>query len=179
MAEQAPLPASGNLADQATTPETTVVDTQPSPEPTTDPAKDEAKAAEGTTSENKPASPFEKLAEKLGGILKEADYNEVYGVTLGTSSHVPTQIILEKFLRANTNDVDKAAGQLLDTLKWRKEYRPLEARDEVFNKEKFGGLGYITVLDNVPEEAGKNVVTTWNIYGAVKDLKKTFGDIDR
>jgi hypothetical protein len=28
------------------------------------------------------------------------------------------------------------------------------------------------------EEKGKETVITWNVYGAVKDNKKTFGDVE-
>lgn len=104
-----------------------------------------------------------------------------------------TTLILQKFLRANANDVEKAVEQLKGTLKWRKEFQPLKAaQEENFDEGRFGGLGYITVINRREDAgAGENAggrgrsggkigkeVVTWNIYGAVKDAKRTFGDLD-
>jgi len=64
-------------------------------------------------------------------------------------------------------------------LKWRKEYQPLKARDEAFDGEKFGKLGYITRVKGVKGSQNAEDVATFNIYGAAaKDFKKTFGDTD-
>jgi len=71
-----------------------------------------------------------------------------------------------------------AFRQLKGTLTWRKEFEPLKAKNEAFSNEKFGGLGYVTVLENVPGSANSSDVCTFNIYGAVKDNQKTFGEID-
>lgn len=115
--------------------------------------------------------PYEVLFASLETLIKEADYDEVYGVKLQpTGEHVPTQIIVQKFLRANANDIDKAKEQLLGTLKWRKEFNPLNAKDEAFSKERFDGLGYVIDLKD-----GQTV--TFNVYGAVKDHEKTFKDL--
>jgi hypothetical protein len=67
---------------------------------------------------------------------------------------------------------------LLGALKWRKEFKPLEVKDQVFDKTKFQGLGYVTHLKNVPGSPNEEDIATFNIYGAVKDTKKTFGDLD-
>ncbi len=89
-----------------------------------------------------------------------------------------TTLVLQKFLRANANDIDKAAEQLKNTLQWRKEFQPLKAaREETFDESKYGGLGYMTIIDR-KGAPGKKDIVTWNIYGAVKDIKKTFGDVD-
>ncbi|KAI9836062.1 MAG: hypothetical protein M1819_001673 [Sarea resinae] len=128
--------------------------------------------------------PLAQLQTRLLALLEESAYDEIYGVTLSATAPIPfaTTLILQKFLRANANDVDKAAAQLAATLKWRKEFRPLEARDEVFDEKRFGGLGYVTVLDDVPSGSGdkekRSEIVTWNIYGAVKDAKATFEDLD-
>ena len=63
-------------------------------------------------------------------------------------------------------------------MKWRKEFKPLEVKDQVFDKTKFQGLGCITKLKNVPDSPNEVDIATFNIYGAVKDTKKTFGDLD-
>ena len=87
-------------------------------------------------------------------------------------------MILQKFLRANANDADKAAAQLEKALAWRKSYQPNVAADEVFDKTRFSGLGYIVSLSGVPGSANTKDIAAFNIYGAVKDNKKTFGDLD-
>lgn len=104
------------------------------------------------------------------------------GLTRSTHRGKPapfsTLLILQKFLRANQGQVNKACEQLLGALKWRKEFKPLEVKRQVFDKTKFQGLGYITKLKNVPESPNHVDIATFNIYGAVKDTKKTFGDLD-
>jgi hypothetical protein len=122
--------------------------------------------------------PLSQFLEQLAEILKEADYNEVYGITLVPAGSFQTKLILQKFLRANANDLPKSRAQLLGTLKWRKEYQPLKLVDTVHSEKKFGGLGYITKIADVPGSENKVDVVTFNIYGAVKDNKETFGDLD-
>jgi phosphatidylinositol transfer protein SFH5 len=124
--------------------------------------------------------PLANLFSQIEEITKEAAHDEVYGITLSPTNAFQTKLILQKFLRANHNDLDKARTQLLETLKWRKEFDPLKATEETFSKHRFQGLGYIVSLENVPESYsvnGKDVVT-FNVYGAVKDFKGTFGDVD-
>ena len=121
--------------------------------------------------------PLSKLLAELPAILKEADYNEVYGITLDPAEPAYTKLILQKFLRANANDLAKAKQQLLSTLKWRKEFQPLKAKEETFSKERFGGLGYVTFAEGVPGSVTEKDVVTYNVYGAVKDKKATFEDL--
>ena len=125
-----------------------------------------------------PQHPLTLLLEQLPGILKEADYKEVYGITLVPEGSFHTKLILQKFLRANQNDIEKAKEQLSKTLKWRKEFQPAKVKDEAFSQKKFGGLGYITKISDVPGSENKSDVVTFNIYGAVKSNKETFGDLD-
>lgn len=89
-----------------------------------------------------------------------------------------TLIILQKFLRANENHIPKTKEQLTAALKWRKEYQPLKVMNEVFDKSRFEGLGYVTELKAVPGSPNQSDVCVFNIYGAVKNMKKTFGDLD-
>nr|POE78641.1 phosphatidylinositol transfer protein sfh5 [Quercus suber] len=90
-----------------------------------------------------------------------------------------TLLILQKFLRANAGDLTAAKSQLINALKWRKEYNPLAAKAEVFPRSKFGGLGYITTVHGASETKNEADVATFNIYGATgKDIKATFGDTD-
>ncbi|KAF2786798.1 CRAL/TRIO domain-containing protein [Melanomma pulvis-pyrius CBS 109.77] len=122
--------------------------------------------------------PLAKFFDSITELTTEADYNEVYGLTLSTTTPFHTKLILQKFLRANANDLPKAKAQLLETLKWRKTFQPAKAVEETFDNERFAGLGYILTLDDVPESANKTDVVTFNVYGAVKDNKKTFGDLE-
>lgn len=124
-----------------------------------------------------------RLASEMGNLLESVGHNEVYGVELtpwqqGTELPVPQQIILQKFLRANAGDAVKAAEQLEAALEWRKEFQPLKTVDEVFDKSRFEGLGYITELKGVPGSTNSSDMGVFNIYGAVKDNKTTFGDLD-
>ncbi|KAL9096597.1 MAG: hypothetical protein Q9165_001084 [Trypethelium subeluteriae] len=122
--------------------------------------------------------PLFQLEGSIKDILHEADYDEVYGIRLDHSGAFHNKLILQKFLRANANDVSKARTQLLETLKWRKEFQPLKCVDEVFSRERFAGLGYVTVVDGVLDSSNKTDVVTFNIYGAVKDPKFTFEDLE-
>ena len=137
---------------------------------------EEKKAA--PVEEKKPvATPQEQLLTELPAILKEAEHGEMWGVTLKDASHVPTTIVLEKFLRANVKDVAKAKAQLIEALKWRKKVDPAKLLSDVeFDKSKFGELGYVTVYPKT--EAHAKEIVTWNIYGAVKDNKATFGNVE-
>jgi hypothetical protein len=145
-----------------------------------------------------------KMSAKLGELIAEAGYSEMYGVNLsapieeyttprphrlepkpkltrhcrGKAAPFSTLLVLQKFLRANQGQVNKASEQLLGALKWRKEFKPLEVKEQVFDKTKFQGLGYVTRLKNVLGSSNEEDIATFNIYGAVKDTKKTFGDLD-
>jgi phosphatidylinositol transfer protein SFH5 len=154
------------------------------------PATEEAPPPQQETTEKPPSSgptwpelsadhPLSKLLAKLPDLLKSIDHTEVYGLDISDPTSFHAKLILQKFLRANENDVQKAEEQLRGTLEWRKEFQPLKVLDEEHSKDKFGALGYVTHLKNVPGSLREEEIVTWNIYGAVKDNKKTFGDIDR
>ncbi|KAJ4346100.1 Non-classical phosphatidylinositol transfer protein (PITP) [Ascochyta clinopodiicola] len=127
------------------------------------------------TAADHPLTLFFQVFEDL---VQQSGHDDVYGVKLAKSNEFHTKLILQKFLRANANDLEKAKQQLLETLKWRKEFDPTKAAGEAFDKTKFEGLGYIIEVDGVPESENKKDVVTFNIYGAVKDNKATFGDLD-
>lgn len=119
--------------------------------------------------------------KRLPGILSGADYNEVWGIELSAASppDFDTLKILQKFLRANQNNLDKGAEQLENTLKWRKEFKPREQLEKLFSERKYKGLGYITKV-MVPVPGGEPVekVICWNVYGDVANIKETFGDLE-
>lgn len=87
-----------------------------------------------------------------------------------------TSLILQKFLRANANSIEKAFSQLKDTLVWRKDFfSPDGEASKGWSDSKFEGIGFTTVIKH---KDGKDKVVSWNIYGAAKDIKKTFGTLD-
>ncbi|KAH7077984.1 phosphatidylinositol transfer protein SFH5 [Paraphoma chrysanthemicola] len=147
--------------------------------PTTTSSND---AVESTTGpvwpEIGPDHPLTKFYDAFEALVSQAEHAEVYGITLSKSSPFHTKLILQKFLRANQNDLEKAKQQLLETLKWRKQFDPVKAVSETFDKSKFGGLGYVLEVEGVPESKNKKDIVTFNIYGAVKDKKATFGDLE-
>lgn len=128
--------------------------------------------------ETAPDHPLTKFYDTFEGLVTDASHNEVYGIELTKSNPFHTKLILQKFLRANQNDLEKAKQQLLDTLKWRKEFDPVKAAGESFDRSRFDGLGYVLEVDGVPESPNKKDIVTFNIYGAVKDNKATFGDLE-
>ncbi|CAH0044738.1 unnamed protein product [Clonostachys solani] len=139
-------------------------------------AKEETKEETKEEAPKKPETALSKLTARLPEILKKAEYSEMWGIELkDIETSVPAKIVLQKFLRAKGGDVDVAAKQLEDALKWRKELKPTELVERTFDADTFEGLGYATVHKNA---AGLETVITWNIYGAVKSFKKTFGDVD-
>lgn len=156
--EEAPAPAAATAAPEA----------EEKKDETTPPAAAPA-----------PETPFTKLAARLPDIAKSTGHAEMWGVELSTATpdeHVPTKVVLQKFLRANNGDAAAAEKQLTSALEWRKKIQPTALVDRAFDEKKFGGLGYVTVHKD--EAKGKETVITWNVYGAVKDNKKTFGDVE-
>jgi len=122
-------------------------------------------------------TPLSKLFAELPEIIKEADHKEMWGVELSDAFHVPTSIVLEKFIRANNKDVTKAKAQLIEALKWRKKIEPTKLLAETeFSSAKFGNLGYVTVYPKT--ESHEKEIVTWNIYGGVKDKQETFGNVE-
>ncbi|KAF7115166.1 hypothetical protein CNMCM5793_001400 [Aspergillus hiratsukae] len=114
--------------------------------------------------------------ERLPAILSSTGHAEMWGVPLKDSDDAPTVNVLIKFLRANEGNVKLAEEQLTKALKWRKEMNPSAlAESTSYSATKFGGLGYLTIYK---EANGAETVVTWNIYGGVKDINTTFGDMD-
>ncbi|EOD47217.1 putative phosphatidylinositol transporter protein [Neofusicoccum parvum UCRNP2] len=176
-ATKAEEPAKTEGADKKPEPVAKEEDTKPEV-----PAKDDA--AKATTAgpvwpEIPENHPINQLLKLLPDLIKDANgYSEVYGVTLDPAGPFHTKLILQKFLRANANNLDKAKEQLAETLKWRSTFKPLNTLDEKFAKDRFEGLGYVIEVDGVPGSTNKKDIITFNVYGAVKDNKATFGDVD-
>ncbi|KAI1349129.1 CRAL-TRIO domain-containing protein [Xylaria sp. FL0043] len=197
--EAAAAPASATTASNTTTaapvaaapapqqqPESETPAPAPAPAPTQAETKEETKVEE-TSKTPLPDEPTTPLQE-LWATAKAHEHPEIWGVTLADpATHVPTQIILQKYLNANDGDVVKARDQLTKTLDWRQKTRPLELVKQTFSKEKFGGLGYVTTYsapadDKDEEGEGEKVkareIFTWNIYGNVKSIDVTFGNLE-
>ncbi|EEY23938.1 patellin-4 [Verticillium alfalfae VaMs.102] len=133
-----------------------------------------AETAPSTTAEA-PAAPV-----PLWAAAKAHSHPEIWGVTLADpESHVPSQIVFQKYLNANDGDVPKAVDQLTKTLTWRAQAKPLELVTKAFSKDKFAGLGYVTSYGDDAADQQKREVFTWNIYGAAaKRMSETFGNLD-
>ncbi|KAF4500703.1 SFH5-phospholipid transporter [Fusarium agapanthi] len=122
-----------------------------------------------------PETPLTKLNARLEDIFTRTLHKEMWGVQLTNIDHVPTKVVLQKLLRANNDDPVAAEKQLTQALEWRKKMNPTALVTQTFDKSKFGDLGYVTVHKG---ENGKETIITWNIYGAVKDNKATFGNVE-
>ncbi|CAM1501609.1 Fc.00g035930.m01.CDS01 [Cosmosporella sp. VM-42] len=140
---------------------------EPAPEPTPVPAAVEAPSA--------PETPLTKLSARLPDITSKAGHSEMWGVQLSSTDHIPTKVVLQKFLRANNGDVAATERQLTNALEWRKKMNPGSLVMQTFDKKKFNDLGFVTTHK---ADDGKETIITWNIYGAVEDNKATFGDVN-
>ncbi|KAJ5005851.1 Phosphatidylinositol transfer protein sfh5 [Colletotrichum sp. SAR 10_66] len=171
-AAAAPEAQQQKTEDAAPAPAAQATETKPEEKKEEKPAA--AAAAEKPAEEKKTS--LASLFEKLPGILEAAKHKEMWGVQLSDNTHVPTTVVLQKFLRANDDDVAKAADQLQKALEWRRDTNPGKLLDDVsFDKKKFDELGYVTTHK---DGEGKEIIITWNIYGAVKDKQATFGNVD-
>lgn len=113
--------------------------------------------------------------QQLWSLAKSHDHDEIWSVQLADpESHVPSQIVLQKYLNANDGDVMKAKEQLTKTLDWRKETQPLKLLAKSHSLKKFDGMGFVTTYGS----GDVTEVFTWNIYGIVKDFSSTFGDVN-
>jgi len=192
--ETVPVTAETVPTETTTTTETAPIEATPTPGPTaTTPAiteelseNVEAQAASTTipvisSGPSWPAldklHPLSQFQARLPELLKTAGHDLIWGITLTAEAPIPfhTTLVLQKFLRANCNNIEAAYTQLLETLKWRKAYNPIAACEEEFSESKFGGLGYVMKTQT---KDGEKIVT-YNIYGACKEPKRTFGDLDR
>ena len=129
--------------------------------------------------EDKPAPPLDAIAQ-LWDASKASSHPEIWGVTLADpETHVPTRIVLQKYLNANDGDVAKAKDQLVKTLEWRAKMKPLDLLKKAYSKAKFGSLGYVTTYTAGDIDPESKEVFTWNIYGAAKSIDETFGNLEQ
>ena len=121
--------------------------------------------------------------QQLWNLAKNHNHKEIWGVILADPEvHVPSQIVFQKYLNANEGDLAKAKDQMIKTLDWRAKVKPLELLNKSFSREKFEGMGFVTTYQsnqpNSTVETKDKKVFTWNVYGGVKDMEETFGDLD-
>lgn len=164
----------------ATTDETPKPEAASAPAPTQDTdspadAKGDAKPESTTATQLSPLAQLWKAAEGH-------EHFEIWGVPLSDpEKHIPTQVVFQKFLNANDGDIEKAKDQLLKTLDWRKKTQPQQLVRKMFAKAKFDGLGYVTTYTagdaEAVDEPEQKEVFTWNIYGSVKSIDETFGNL--
>ncbi|OGM40540.1 phosphatidylinositol transfer protein sfh5 [Aspergillus bombycis] len=157
----------------------------PAPAPPAEDAPAEPASAQEQQEEEKPADnkpeylvknpALSELFERLPTVLSNSGHDEMWGVPLRGSNDVPTVNVLIKFLRANEGNVKLAEDQLTKALQWRKQTNPTALVEGCYSAKKFGGLGYLSTYKDAD---GKETIITWNIYGGVKDLSTTFGNVD-
>lgn len=191
-AEAGPAPAPESSVAKAadTTPAATEESTTAVPVVAAAPSAEKAATPSDTAAPAAAAAAAKPVEQPNGTLLQELwleasrhPHKEIWGVTLADpASHVPSQVVLQKYLNANDGDVARARDQLTGTLDWRAKTKPLELLEKDFSAAKFAGLGYVTVHkggaggnDSDPEQTE---VFTWNIYGAVKDMNETFGVLE-
>lgn len=105
------------------------------------------------------------------------DYDEIFGHRINEDGleYVDVNIrneILLKFLIARKFDVGKAFEMLVECLNWRNEFRPLLAAFEETYDPELNELGVLTYFSDSKKDNLK--VTTWNLYGNLKNPKKLF-----
>lgn len=144
-------------------------------EPATETLVEASNEKPGQAETSASETPLTKLNGRLEEILIKAQHREMWGVQLSSVDHIPTMVVLQKFLRANNDDPVAAEKQLTQALEWRKKMNPSALVTRTFDKSKFNDLGFVTVHNG---DNNKNTVITWNIYGAVKNNKATFGDVE-
>lgn len=144
------------------------------------------------------------LANALPALMSSTSHTEIWGIELAPSSiatHIPTQIILQKYLNANEGDVAAATAQLRKTLAWRAKMQPVHLVEfRRFFNASFCSIGVTTTyVKDVPRNPAcenndeyllwegrwkqtndpKNwSVFTYTVYGKIKDVEATFGDLD-
>ncbi|KAK9383164.1 CRAL-TRIO domain-containing protein [Kockiozyma suomiensis] len=119
---------------------------------------------------------FTDFKSAIPAVVKEVDYSEIYAHNILDTESASVDSILLKYLVANAYDVPAARAQIMATLKWRKEFRPLSAAFEEIHDSKFDGLGFITEDESKPD----GDIITWNLYGqAAGKPEVVFGDLDQ
>ncbi|KIV85511.1 hypothetical protein PV11_01201 [Exophiala sideris] len=165
-----PGEVSGVIPDEKTTTD--------APNSTALPGEVSSVIPDSATKKSLPATKTTPIQE-LWASAKANGHPEVWGVTLADpDTHIPTQIVLQKYLNANEGDLTRAKDQLIKTLEWRAKKNPVELLKKKYNRNKFQGLGYVTTYGADSTDVEGREVFTWNIYGSAKNVEETFGNLE-
>jgi len=101
----------------------------------------------------------------LQNLMRELAHHEVWGINLVDDNikHLPTRLVLAKFLQASNNDTEEALKRLRSTMIWRKRTKPRELMTHVYCHEKFAGIGFV---HNHEDDEGR-VVAAFTIFGDI------------
>lgn len=125
------------------------------------------------------AAKLESLIQEIPEILAATDnpqYDEIFGYRINkadteyVNENIRNEILL-KFLVADKYDVELARSRIIKTLNWRNEFQPLKAGFEETFPDELNLLGSITNFGDVKNNLR---VTTWNLYGNLKNPKLIF-----
>ncbi|AET39961.1 Sfh5p Ecym_5189 [Eremothecium cymbalariae DBVPG len=130
---------------------------------------------------------FEKILADLPTIISEQcdNYDELYGYKLikGTSEETEkyyyekyASALVYKFAKAHNFEYDVVVKRLVDTLNWRKEFKPLRAGFVEDHDSLFSETGIIT---NYPNGEPNLKVLTWNMYGRLTKKKGLLKDNEK
>jgi hypothetical protein len=113
-----------------------------------------------------PEAKLDHMQNSCDKMMSELNHHEMWGVQLvGTDTkHLPTRLVLAKFLQANAGDKFEAMRQFRKALIWRKKSNPRQLMKRVFDSKRFAGIGYIQEQQGVD---GK-VVVVFAFYGHMK-----------
>ncbi|KIL69365.1 hypothetical protein M378DRAFT_781198 [Amanita muscaria Koide BX008] len=101
---------------------------------------------------------------------------KIWGITIDPvhpNNDARVSVVLMKFLRARHLSIPDARDMFVSALRWRKIFDIDACIEETFPQDVFGQLGHIYGED----KEGRPIV--YNLYGANKDLKTVFGDVQR
>ncbi|KAJ6527197.1 hypothetical protein DFH09DRAFT_1414438 [Mycena vulgaris] len=180
-------------------PDMTTADTPAPPQPGATPAPPTAEPTPAPAAAPETPEPQNGLAEKFTGYEWKAlaefrktvpeslakAYTEkldarttpitLWGVQIDPANLVDARVsvVLMNFLRVRTLNVSAASEMLVETLRWRDEFKVDSALKEEFPADVFGKLGHIFGCD----KEGRPVV--YNVYGGNSDLDAVFDHDER
>ncbi|CDO96165.1 unnamed protein product [Kluyveromyces dobzhanskii CBS 2104] len=123
---------------------------------------------------------YETLRADLANIVQETEYDELYGHKLTPDAQFYNEGVVDnliyKFCKANQFELEGSKSQLVKTLKWRKEFRPLHAAFSETHDSMLNDVCAITVDEK--NDANQKVIS-WNLYGLLVKHKEVFEDTDK
>ncbi|KAB5547010.1 hypothetical protein GE09DRAFT_1190868 [Coniochaeta sp. 2T2.1] len=112
-----------------------------------------------------PHGKLDSMYFSLKNLMKELGHHEMWGIPLVDDNikHLPTRLVLAKYLQASNNDTEEAIKRLRSTMIWRKQTKPRELMTKVYSHETFAGLGFV---HNHEDDEGR-VVAAYTLFGEV------------